>query len=814
MRLNKSIILAGVSAFAMFAGTQAFAQSTATETVETVIIKGSRNVGVVKKETGTKTKTVVGQELISLGTSGQTIVDTLNVVPGLNFTNTDAYGSSGGNLRIRGMDGSRISLTVDGVQLNDSGNYAIYTNQQLEPELICQASVSTGATDVDSMSASASGGTINYTTCRPEDDFGGVVKLTAGSFNFKNAFVRLDSGKIGPWGTKAFAAVTLQNYDTWTIDAGAPADLDKKQYNIRVFQDLPKGSYVSASAHYNENRNRFYFSNTKAVIYPTALNGTNGYYWNPAGLLNINPSDTANFKIQSKFNLTDNLTFTFDPTYQYVMANGGGSATVSESDARLCGTTFGTAGCGVDLNKDGDKLDSVLLHRPSTTNTNRISVTSSLIWKFMDGHTLRFGASADRARHRQTGEFGYTNSDGTAADVFSGKRNDEVAVFTANGAKLQNRSRYSEANVDVFSLEYRGRFFDEKLFVSLGLRNQKMVRNLNQHCYSRANGSGDVYCTLQPTVTSVATSESDVRLVTFGNTGTNTYFTPFSRTYEFKKTLPSVGVTYKFNDAHQLFANYSESMSSPRTDSYYNVGLINNTLTAANPEIETSENFEIGYRLNLSNLYVSAAFFKAEDANRIVSSFDPDDGSFKDRNVGDVKRNGFEAQASWQYSKALSFNASFTRTEAELQNNLIVARTVVGTVVTPVTINTAGKTLAETPKRMATFGVNYDFNEKLHFNLSGKYVGDRYSTDMNDDIAPEYTVWNASMRWDLDFAKPGTYLQLNVVNLTNEQYLGNITSRNNAFPVIRSNGTTQSASLPSFTVGAPRTFTIALRTKF
>lgn len=814
MRLNKSIILASVSAFAVFMGSQAFAQSTATETVETVIIKGSRNVGVVKKETGTKTKTVVGQELISLGTSGQTIVDTLNVVPGLNFTNSDAYGSSGGNLRIRGMDGSRISLTVDGVQLNDSGNYAIYTNQQLEPELICQASVSTGATDVDSMSASASGGTINYNTCRPEDQFGGVVKLTAGSFNFKNVFVRMDSGKIGPWGTKAFAAVTLQNYDTFTVDAGAPADLDKKQYNIRVFQDLPKGGFISASAHYNENRNRFYFSNTKSVIYPTALNGTNGYYYNSAGLLNINPSNTGNFKIQSKFALTDNLTFTFDPTYQYVLANGGGSANVAENDPRLCGTLYGQAGCGTDINKDGDKLDTVLLHRPSNTNTNRVSVTSSLIWKFMEGQTLRFGASVDRARHRQTGEFGLINSDGTAIDVFSAKLNDDIAVLTNGGGKLQNRNRFSEANVDVFSLEYRGRFLQDKLFVSLGLRNQKMVRGLNQYCYSQTNGSGTVYCTSQPTTSSVATADSDVRVVTFANQGTSTFFTPFARTYEFKKTLPNIGLTYKFDDVHQVFTSYSESMSSPRTDSYYNVSLLNNKLTAANPEIETSKNFEIGYRLNLANLYVTASLFQAEDANRIVSSFDPDDGSFKDRNVGDVKRKGFEAQASWQYSKALSFNASFTKTDAKMQDNLIVTRTVVGTVITPVTINTAGKTLAETPKEMATLGVNYDFNEKLHFNLSGKYVGDRYSTDVNDDIAPAYTVWNASMRWDLDFAKPGTYLQLNVINLMDEQYLSNITSRNNAFPTLRSNGTTQSASLPSFNVGAPRTITLALRAKF
>jgi hypothetical protein len=35
---------------------------------------------------------------------GQTVLDTINVVPGVSFQNNDAYGSSGGTLNIRGFD--------------------------------------------------------------------------------------------------------------------------------------------------------------------------------------------------------------------------------------------------------------------------------------------------------------------------------------------------------------------------------------------------------------------------------------------------------------------------------------------------------------------------------------------------------------------------------------------------------------------------------------------------------------------------------------------------------------------------------------
>ena len=824
MKLTKSIILAGSALAGLFAGTHSFAQSTATETVESqksIIVTGKKSVGVIKKEVGSKSKTSIDQNLISQGTSGQSIAETLNVAPGYNFTNSDAYGSSGGNVRLRGMDGSRISLTVDGTQLNDSGNYAIFTNQQLEPELICSASVNTGATDVDSMSASASGGTINYSSCNPEKEMGGVAKVTFGDESFRNLFIRLDSGAFGPFGTRAYFAYTGQTYDTWTREAAsAPnAKLKKHQFNFKIHQDIANGGFISMAAHYNENRNRFYFSNTKTQIYtpdevvfanPSAPTNA-GYAWNSAALTNINPSDTGNIRIKSKFVLTPQLTVTIDPTYQYVLANGGGNVTIAENSANLCGTFFGTAGCGTDINGDGDKLDSVFAYHPNNTNTHRLSLSTSAIYRLNDNHTFRLGASFDRARHRQTGELGRVGVDGNPVDVFAGRVNSEKdRVLTQNGVPFQKRNRFSEANVDVFSIEYRGRFMDDMLTINLGLRDQKMTRNLNQYCYSLTNGTGTVYCSDE--LATATTVVSDSPIVTLASRGTTQYFAPYKRTYTFKKTLPNVGATFKFDNNNQVFMTYAESMSSPRTDSYYNVQLFGGKLTAANPEIETSTNTEMGYRYTSANFYAVATLFDALDKNRIVSSFDPDSGAFLDRNIGDVKRKGFEAQTSYSPVPQLTLNAGLTYTEAKLQSNLIVARVAVTNA--PITIATANKTLVETPKWMWTVGGTFDATENLQINLNGKYVGDRYTTDINDDVAPNYFVWNGSARYKLEFLKPGTYVQLNVHNIFDKKYLSNITSRNNALPTVRSDGGTFGASAPSFNVGAPRTMTLALRAAF
>ena len=140
-----------------------YAQSTGTveaENLAEVIVTGRRvrSLAGVTDQTAAKSRVSVTGDSLQNYTSGQTFLDSLNQVPGFNFTNNDAYGSSGGNLRLRGFDGNRVSLTFDGIPLNDTGNYAIFTNQQIDPELIEAVDVNLGTTDVDSPTASADGG--------------------------------------------------------------------------------------------------------------------------------------------------------------------------------------------------------------------------------------------------------------------------------------------------------------------------------------------------------------------------------------------------------------------------------------------------------------------------------------------------------------------------------------------------------------------------------------------------------------------------------------------------------------------------------
>src|SRR6185295_1873058 len=261
LRLHKCSVLAAALLGAAFAQ-NAFAQSSGTEAIEEVVVTGvkTRAIGMVGEQTAPKSRVSINSDYLATQTPGQSVFQSINQIPGVNFTNTDAFGTSGGNLRIRGFDGSRVSVTFDGVPLNDSGNYALFTNQMLDSELVDRVDVNLGTTDVDSPTASATGGTVAYRTKRPEEEMGGQVVLSGGEFNYKRGFFRLDSGEFGPWGTKAFIAGSYQNYEKFK----GPGELEKKQVNAVIRQDFENGNFISAGFHYNENRNAFYRTTSKA----------------------------------------------------------------------------------------------------------------------------------------------------------------------------------------------------------------------------------------------------------------------------------------------------------------------------------------------------------------------------------------------------------------------------------------------------------------------------------------------------------------------------------------------------------------------
>jgi iron complex outermembrane receptor protein len=821
-----------------------FAQSTGSQEVENeeeIVVTGTRNQdgveGIVVPDS-TKARAVITQELIEHQAPGQSILQTINLVPGVNFTNNDPYGSSGGNIRIRGFDGNRISLTFDGLPLNDTGNYAIYSNQQLDPELIEQVNVNLGTTDVDSPTASAAGGTVNYRTRLPGRTLGTRGTVSLGEDGYHRVFGMFDTGEIFDLGPRAFISASTARNDKFR----GPGKIYKQQYNARIYYPMgDDGDFLSVSGHYNQNRNNFYRNpgvadlrtllGTTVVPGPTAFSPDNplvvgGYssaqndlvfnFENlprcvrdaptpgvrdndaagssadpnaPASCtsffeLRVNPSNTGNIRGQSRFSLSDNLVLTIDPSFQYTLANGGGTSVLNENAQQLGGNNSTSAPTGVDLNGDGDLRDNVRIYSPNNTNTHRYGLTSSLIWDVARDHRFRVAYTFDRGRHRQTGEYGFLDPGGRPENVFGGRNGEPIRGLAGN--VLQGRDRLSIASLHQVAGQYIGRFLERKLRVELGLRAPFFKRELTQNCFTNQGGSsvtvggigvGGGFTLCAPLTSAQAKALSP------------NFVDPFKQTYKFDKLLPNLGATYNFDNGLSVFGSFAKGFSAPRTDNLYR-----RTLVDIQPE--STNSFDLGVRYTLRDVQAQLTGWKIDYSNRIISTFDPDLGIALDRNVGKVKSYGFDGSIAIKPIRPLTLYALASYIDAEFQENVEIGK--VGTTV--VFAPTKGKMVAETPEWQFGGRVQLDVGP-VTLGAQGKWVDDRFATDVNDVLVKGYTVVDLDARLSLrSVGLDRTYLQLNVINLFDKFYFGGINSQIAASTIGGVSG-----SNPSFTVGSPRT---------
>jgi iron complex outermembrane recepter protein len=743
--MKKIALLCASTAFVMPG--VAFAQSTGTtdfENSNTVVVTGTRtrSVGGVEAPDTTKTREVLNSEFIQHQTPGQSINETINQLPGVSTTNNDPFGSAGSTMYIRGFDNSRISETFDGVPLNDTGNYALFSNQLLDPEIIEQVNVSLGSTDVDSPTASATGSTINFRTRLPYQNFAARVQGSYGRFDggdFFRMFGVIDTGAFGPWGTRAFASASMATND---FVYGHRGEIYKQQYNARIYQPIgSNGDFISISGHYNQNRNNFGGSlplradliqcpavagQTAAQILtctaPRPVGSSIGAPPNgnrfpltrderdytvarcqvdvaQSGVVDVpnicgtvfeerfNPSNTGNIRMNSRFTLADGLVLTVDPSFQYVKANGGGTATAREGlrDLNPAGGTATPTAClttpnsatntcrtgywggspyyGRDLNGDGDLLDTVTVLAPSQTQTRRYGVIAGLRWEINDSNTVRVAYTFDRGHHRQTGETGFLRVTGVPFDVFP--VNNPIADST--NAIPEKRDRTSIALLNQIAGEYRGEFFDHRLTVNLGVRAPFFTRNLDQHC-ATSSASGFVECGTSADVASFVLL-NPTQAIGGGVSGPTQG--PQKRNFHYNEILPNVGLIYDLMPRLSLFANYSRGLQVPSTDLLYNSFFYPTTVPQAQPRPEKTDNFDVGVRYRSNRIMAQLSGWYTIFTNRIAQAYDPDLDQNVFRNLGTVDKYGIDASIAWQVIPQLQVYLFGSYLKSSIRDNVL-----------------------------------------------------------------------------------------------------------------------------------------------
>jgi iron complex outermembrane receptor protein len=767
----------------------------AAEQKKTVIITGKKlGMGLMVTEDAPRTRsTITAEELEKQRPTGNAY-QALEMMPSVNSYNHDATGLFGGGLTMRGFNSDQLGATINGAPVNDSGNFAVYPQEYVDQENTCSEYVTQGSADVDAPQVGASGGNFGIRTCAPEDTQRVRWMETLGKLNMHKHFIRYDTGLFLDGKTKAFISYSDASVHKWK----GSGEAQRNHVDFGFNHDWDRFNYIHANVLYNQSQNNNFYSMSLKEL------GANGYYYdyNSAFIgkqtpvtgtaqdesktmtkpqyynLSTNPFKNTVATAEAKFRLTDALDLKVVPYFWYGLGTGGTEEqTINES--KLYNSATGKLDGKMDINGDGDTLDTIIVANGSITRTARPGVTSSLIYNIGD-HEILGGVWVERARHEQTGPAVRVDANGfpTGMDYYQ----QTGQILRPDGHPYEFRDTLTRSNVKQAFLQDTVTMMGDKAQLNVGVRVPSITRDLTNYA-NEGNGVASPYAY------HIERTWSDV--------------------------LPNMGFRYRVTNDDQLYTSVTKNMKAPANYALFpsnsNMQVANGAVYDAVPvRKEISYDTEIGYRHQSSAFIASVSVYNINFRDRQASATDPNTLIAKSLvNVGKVNMRGLELEIGntpingWAFYGSLGYLKTETLTDLLMDNK--------GTYL-PLT----GKEYTMSPKLKGNLSAEYQEGAAWG-RLKVRATSKQQATLMNDEVVPGYTV--------LDFDAGYTFENFGIVKRPKLTFnLSNILNRQYRNPT--SNGTTNAQDYTNaagnkvfgngvfYYLGAPRFASVTLSVDF
>nr|WP_246387264.1 TonB-dependent receptor [Gluconacetobacter sacchari] len=777
--------------------------------------------GLMVKEDAPKSVSTITRDYIEKQAPGLNPMQLIQLLPGVNTSDSDPLGLTGGNMTVRGMTQAQISFTLEGFPINDIGSFQVYPQEIVDSENLRTVHLEQGSADLDSPSINATGGAVNMYMIDPKKRFGGRTDFTYGSYGATRGFLRIDTGLIGNTNMRAYFSFSDAEQDMWR----GPGHSSRKHAEMKVVNDWGQGNRISLAIVGNtgvssafptvnmsswkkygigvmggpiatsKDANGATVSNT---VYASQWTGTNlpTVYKSPQDTvtaanynyykLNQNPFTNIYASAPSTFTLTNHLVLTETPYFWY--GDGGRGSAYSENLASQQYGSHKVTGSigGYTSSSAKGAANDILLYGPTITETYRPgSVTKVTLTNGVN--RLMIGYWFEYSKQMMTSPYGMIAPDGSPVDVWGGGPH----LVLSNGMTAQYRDSVTQTTIHVPFIGDTLSLFHNRLTIDAGLKYAIVSRR----------GKNNL-----------------------PDTSTGPYITQHWAT-----ALPTAAFRFKVNNENQLFASVSTNFREPANyglydaGTYYsNGGYSTHGSSTVRPEISISEEF--GWRYQGPLVASSLSYFHYNFTNRLYSqtTVDPENPAnywTTNLNAGGAHSNGvdFEIGTRPLYNIRPYFSAEYL--DARTDSNLVDTATIkVGTktYTTSGAAATKGKVAPQAPKYQFGFGLDYDNGHEYgSFNL--KYVARQYSTFINDQSIPGYVRMNISVGYrfrDWGFFK-SPHIQLNLQNISDNRYLGSVSSpRVTALGTTATNGAKITPAAPTYTIASPFAALASISTGF
>ncbi|UTH74400.1 TonB-dependent receptor [Chromobacterium sp. IIBBL 290-4] len=752
--------------------------------LEKVTITGAGDklgVGLLQQQDGARARSDVNKAALEKQSPTSNIYQGINMLPGVNASSQDNSGMFGGALTIRGFNSDQIGVTINGVPVNDSGSYAVYPQEFVDLENLCQGSVTQGSSDTDAPHMGASGGNMSFVTCDPEKERRVRIAQSLGSNSLQRTYIRGDTGLFADGKARAFMSYSHSEVDKWKGAGGMKRD----HIDTGVRYDF-SGGYINASVLYNRQLGNAFGTPTLQQLQQTGYNFDNSTSFAPGHLppqfgttqketgptpayyqLQQNPFENVIAKVDAVLKLSADTRIKIQPYFWY--GYGGGTSQQTQAENGFLNPATHTNTASKDLNGDGDTLDTIVVNGSSITRTRRPGITITME-QSLGNHLLQAGVWYERAQHIQTGQESLTNADGSPSDPWMRSN----LLTRPDGSLYQYRDWETISTATQLFAIGTFNFLDDRLSFNAGLRTPQIKRDFTNHANEGCSGK-----TACPAA----------------------YDYTINKTY--RETLPSFGARYFLTPKQQMFFNITKNYRAVPNYAYSgsngNVQVINGQVVLVNDvQPETSVNTDLGYRWQGDLLTFSGSLFNVDFRNRQASSYDPITQKSVNINAGDVHTWGGELELGTVPVKGWSAYASLTSNHSEIKNNLDWKNN--GTV-TPLLLQ--GNDFPLTPRWMAALSLQYAPGA-WYVRTDVKHTGKQFATLANDEVVPEYTTvdLDAGYRFGNMGVLKNPTLKLNVSNMFNTSYRIPTSSKVNAADTVRYN------------LGAPRSASVTMQVDF
>jgi iron complex outermembrane recepter protein len=621
----------------------------------------------------------------------------------------------------------------------------------------------TGA--IGTASTSNLGGTLQFYTRDPEDEFGVRVSGGYGSENTYRLFGRVDSGEL-PSGTSIFVSEAYQSADKWKGEGKQRA----KQANARLVQKFGEVK-LTGFVNYSDREEQDYQDLSLEMIGRLGLNWDN---FNPDWATAVRVAQIGANRGETGLPAFPGVGTTYPAPIRtvddaYYDASGlrtdwlyGGriDASVAETiNVKLVGYGHQNEGQGTwwtpyQLSPTG---------LPISVRTTEYDISR---------HGVIGGVVAGVDAFQLDAGFWFENNNFNQARRFYALENN-ITGSSRSARKFQRNPFRTQWEYDFKTrtrlLYLGGTYKLEPVTLSAGF---KAVR-----------------------VTNRVTPVGGDRVVAF----------PADAIKAEDNFLPQAGVTFAVTPQNEMFASYSENIAafaSSATSGPFATTAAGFAGIRTSLQPERTRTIEAGWRFNYDMVTGVVSVYTVKFKNRLLGV--PTGPGIVGspvalQNVGDVRSQGFETAVTFRPADAVSLTASYSYNDNQYRNDVLDGA---GRLVAAI----KGKTVVDSPKNLFKAEAGYDdgaFFAKADLN----YLSKRFFTYTNDRSVPSQTLVNATLgyRFGEQFDLPARFtIQGNVTNLFDEDYVG----------TIGSNGFGNSGDNQTLLAGAPRQFFVSLRADF